>query len=315
MDVYPLKFEPIFKEKIWGGRKLESVFGKCLPPEKKIGESWELADLPEDKSLIANGPFAGQTLGTLLAKYSLPITGASNYSGPFGLLIKLLDANQDLSVQVHPDAETCRRLGKGDPKAESWYILGAEKGAVIYKGLKPGVSRTQFEAAVRTGSTADLLNKIEVSPGENYFLPAGTVHAIGAGVLLAEVQTPSDTTYRVFDWNRRDAEGRTRELHIAEALESIHFEPDERDFSVPTAGRLVDSPFFKVDQAAPAAGKTVGIDAGQMQVLMILKGLAKIGRDDLWGVDAKLGDTLLLPAAFGGKMYCKADTHYLAITL
>ena len=222
MKPYPLKFRPIYKQRIWGGQKLRELFGKDIPAGEKIGESWELADLPDDKSVIANGELAGQTISSVIEKYPKEITGDENFSGPFPLLIKFLDAEDILSVQVHPDAQSCRRIGKGNPKTECWYIISAVGGAVIYKGLKKGVSRKQFAAAIKEGSVAELLAKVPVEAGECHFLPAGTAHSIGAGLLIAEIQTPSDTTYRVFDWNRVDDTGKARELHIEEALESIH---------------------------------------------------------------------------------------------
>ena len=164
MQMYPLKFEPIYKQRIWGGQKLREVFGKDLPSGEKIGESWELADLPDDKSLITNGELAGQTLNDVIKKYPKEITGDENFSLPFPLLIKLLDAQDVLSVQVHPDIETCQRTGKGDPKTECWYILAAEPGAVIYKGLKADVTKEQFEGAIKTGNVDELIEKSQLRP-------------------------------------------------------------------------------------------------------------------------------------------------------
>ena len=217
MEIYPFKFKPIFKERIWGGRKLGEIFAKDLPSSVKIGESWELADLPDDISVITNGPLAGRTISYVLKKYPGQITGDENFSGPFPLLIKLLDAQDILSVQVHPDKQTCLRTGQGDPKTECWYIISAEPGAVIYKGLKTSVTKEQFAKAIETGDVEKMLTKVEVKPGECHLLPAGTTHAIGAGLLIAEIQLPSDTTYRVFDFNRTDAAGTSRQLHIDQA--------------------------------------------------------------------------------------------------
>jgi len=194
MGIYPLKFKPIYKQRIWGGQKLREVFGKDIPPSEKIGESWELADLPDDKSVIANGEFAGQTLSSVIQKYPKEITGDKNFSGPFPLLIKFLDAEDILSVQVHPDPETCQRMGKGEPKTECWYIISAVPGEAIYKGLKKGVTKQQFVEAIKNGTVAQLLAKVPVEAGQCHFLPAGTAHSIGAGLLIAEIQTPSDTT-------------------------------------------------------------------------------------------------------------------------
>ena len=278
MRTYPLKSAPVFKSRIWGGRKLEEVFGKELPPGQKIGESWEIADLPEKQSTIANGPLAGQTLGEVVRGHAQEIAGTqgvphgfvSRASRPrseggtpstqrgqdgretrlerFPLLVKFLDAQDVLSVQVHPDAETCRRMGKGDPKTECWYIIQAEPGAVIYKGFKKAVTRERFARAIQDGTVADLLAAVPVKAGECHFIPAGTVHSLGAGLLIAEVQTFSDITYRVFDWNRVDDSGKPRPLHVAEALESIHFDVTPDKLPVTTVGRLVDCEYFKVDK-------------------------------------------------------------------
>ena len=217
--MYPLKFKPIFKHRIWGGQNLREMFGKDLPEGEKIGESWELADLPNDKTLIANGDLTGQTLMSAIGKYTQEITGREYFAGPFPLLIKLLDAQDILSVQVHPDEQTCRRLGEGEPKTECWYIISAERNAYIYKGLKKGVTKALFTEAIIDGDAADLLAKIPVEAGQCHFLPAGTAHAIGPGLLIVEIQLPSDTTYRVFDWNRLDESGKPRQLHIKQALE------------------------------------------------------------------------------------------------
>ncbi|MCX5635271.1 MAG: class I mannose-6-phosphate isomerase, partial [Planctomycetota bacterium] len=254
MKMYPLKFQPVYKERIWGGQKLRESFGKDIPPLKKIGESWELTDLPNNKSVITNGELAGKTLETVIKKYPKEITGDKNFAGPFPLLIKFLDAEDILSVQVHPDEETCRKTGKGEPKTECWYILAAQAGAVIYKGLKKGVTKEQFAQAIEKGTVAELLVKITVKKGQCHFLPAGTAHAIGAGLLIAEIQMPSDTTYRIFDWGRLDQTGKPRQLHIKEAIESIHFDSSNDNLSVTTVGRLVDCKYFKVDKGHQEKG-------------------------------------------------------------
>lgn len=313
MKMYPLKFRPIFKERIWGGGKLREVFGKDLPANTKIGESWELADLPNDKSVISNGLLAGQTLRSVLRKYPKEITGDENFSPPFPLLIKLLDARQVLSVQVHPDSETCLRTGAGDPKTECWYILSADPGAVIYKGLKQGVTRQRFAEAIKAGNVEELLEKVEVEAGQCHFLPAGTAHAIGAGLLIAEIQLPSDTTYRVFDWNRVDATGRGRPLHINQALESIHFDPSGDNLSVTTTGRLVDCRYFKIDKKCQKKGDRVTFSSGKMATLIILSGQGIISDDDQSQTSFKPADTLLIPASFDGQMLFEADTEYLSV--
>src|SRR4030042_3885242 len=247
MNPYPLKFRPIYKELIWGGDKLHKFFGKDTPAGKKIGESWELADLPNDKSVIANGEFAGKTIAEILQKYPEQITGKKDYKPPFALLIKFIDAADVLSVQVHPDKEAVKKLKTGSPKTECWYIIDAEPGACIYKGLKPATTKEQFAQSIKNGTCAELLNKVSVKVGQCHFLPAGTVHAIGAGILIGEIQTPSDTTFRLFDWNRLQ-NGKPRQLHIEQALESIHFDQKAEDLPVTPTGRIADTDFFKIDK-------------------------------------------------------------------
>ena len=309
-----MTFEPIFQERIWGGRRLAELFGKPLPPGATIGESWELADLPNGQSVVANGPLAGQKMGDILRQHGPAIVGIPNFTGPFPLLIKLLDAEDVLSVQVHPDAEACRKMGGGQPKTECWYIVDARPGAVIYKGLKPGTTRQMFAEAVRSGTCAELLNRVPVEVGQCHFLPAGMCHAIGAGLVIAEIQEPSDTTYRVFDWNRIDKTiGRPRQLHIEQALECIHF-----DASPPpptTIGRLVDTAEFKVDKGHQTPGCEVLLKAGTMRVLIVLTGGGTIVAQTAEPVVFSAGQTLLIPAAFEGVMQFNRDCEYLTVTV
>jgi mannose-6-phosphate isomerase len=315
MQIYPLKFRPIYKQRIWGGQKLREVFDKDIPPFEKIGESWELADLPNDKSVIENGQLAGQTLCSAIEKYPKEITGDENFSGPFPLLIKFLDAQDILSVQVHPDPKTCRRMGKGEPKTECWYIISAEPGAVIYKGLKEGVTKEQFVEAIEKGNVADMLAKIPVKAGECHFLPAGTAHAIGPGLLIAEIQMPSDTTYRVFDWNRVDEAGKSRELHIEEALESIHFDTSGDSLSVTTMGRLVDCEYFRIDKGHQGKDCELLLSPGPIKTLVIISGFGTILGTEGSSVEFMAGDTLLVPAVYEGVMRFADDTQYLTVTI
>ncbi len=315
MKLYPMKFKPIFKERIWGGQKLKTFFGKDIPTDKPIGESWELADLPEDKSEIVNGPLAGKTIDEVIAEFGLEITGKKDYQSPFPLLIKILDAQNVLSVQVHPDEATCRQMGKGDPKTECWYIIDAEFGAVIYKGLKPGTTKEQFKEAIQQGTCAELLEKVKVKAGECHFLPSGTTHAIGKGLLIAEIQQPSDTTYRVFDWNRLDTSGKGRQLHVEEALESIHFDPSGDNLSVEIVGRLVNSDEFKIDKGHQTPGCEVLISAGQMKAMVFISGKGTIEGEGTETADFVKGDTLLVPACYQGVMKFSENTEYLIVTV
>jgi mannose-6-phosphate isomerase len=199
-------------------------------------------------------------------------------------------------------------MGKGNFKTECWYIIKALPGAVIYKGLKPGVTKEKFEQAISEGTVEGMLNKTGVREGECHYLPAGTAHAIGAGLLIAEIQTPSDTTYRVFDWNRVDEKGKPRPLHIEEAMESIHFD------SVTTIGRLVDCRYFKVDKGHQMRNCEVLLTPGQMKTLMILSGFGTIlGSSTI--VDFKAGETILVPAAYEGAIRFSAESEYLTITI
>ena len=313
--MYPLKFRPIYKQRIWGGQKLREVFDKDIPPFEKIGESWELADLPNDKSVISNGELTGQTLISAIEKYPKEITGNEDFSGPFPLLIKFLDAQDILSVQVHPDPETCQRMGKGEPKTECWYIISAEPDAVIYKGLKEGVTKEQFAKAIENGNVAEMLVKVTVEKGQCHYLPAGTAHAIGPGLLIAEIQMPSDTTYRVFDWNRVDDAGKTRELHIEEALESIHFDASGDNLSVTTMGRLVDCEYFRVDKGHQGKDSELLLSPGQMKTLIIISGFGTILGTEGSSVEFVAGDTLLVPAVYEGVMRFADDTEYLTVTI
>jgi len=323
VKAYPLKFRPIYKQRIWGGQKLREVFDKDIPPFEKIGESWELADLPNDKSVIANGELASQTLSSAIEKYPKEITGDENFAEPFPLLIKFLDAEDVLSVQVHPDPETCRRLGKGEPKTECWYIISApaasickaKRRGVIYKGLKKGVSKEKFAEAIDKGSVADMLTKVPVEAGQCHFLPAGTAHSIGAGLLIAEIQTPSDTTYRVFDFNRVDDAGKARELHIKEALESIHFGTCGDNLSVTTMGRLVDCEYFRIDKGHQGKNCEVLLSPGPPKTLIFLTGFGTILGTGAEPVEFKAGDCLLVPAVYEGVMRFADDTQYLTITI
>ena len=315
MNLYPLKFKPIYKQRIWGGQKLREVFGKDIPLDEKIGESWEVADLPDDKSVIINGELAGQTLGSAIEEYPKEIMGDENFYGPFPLLIKFLDAEDILSVQVHPDEQTCRRMGKGRPKTECWYILYALPEAVIYKGLKRGVTKEKFAEAIKQGTAADMLVKVPVKAGQCHFLPAGTAHSIGAGLLIAEIQTPSDTTYRVFDFNRVDNAGKPRQLHIEEALQSIHFDDCGDKLPITTIGRLVDTESFKIDKGRQGRNSELLLSPGKMKTLIILTGFGIILAGKANPVEFKAGDCIVVPWAYEGAMRFADDTQYLTVTI
>ncbi|MBL7107217.1 MAG: class I mannose-6-phosphate isomerase [Phycisphaerae bacterium] len=314
MKTYPLKFEPVLKERIWGSRKLEQIFNKKLPPQTKIGESWELADLPNGQSIISNGQFKGETLNWITNTYPEQIIGSENFSGQFPLLIKFLDANDTLSIQVHPDQQACQRLNEGQPKTECWYIISAQPDAVIYKGLKHSTTKQMLESAIKNKTVDQLLNKISVKTGQCHFLPAGTPHAIGKGLLIAEIQTPSDTTYRLFDWNRTDDSGKPRQLHIRQALESINFNQTPDNLTFTEVGRLVDCQYFKIHKGHQLNGCQALLSKGKMKVILCISGHGKIS-DEKLRVDFSAGDCLLIPSDYEGVMYSEDDTQFLTITL
>jgi mannose-6-phosphate isomerase len=243
----PLTFEPIFMERVWGGRRLESEFGKKLPSQRPIGESWEIVDRPEAQSIVRDGLLRGKTLHELWTQYRDEIFGEAPDSSRFPLLLKLLDAHDKLSLQVHPPEKLADRLG-GEPKTEFWYIAAADAGAELYLGFRESITRDQFEKAIRDGTAADYVHKIRVRTGDAVFLPAGRFHAVGAGILLIEVQQNSDTTYRVFDWNRVDDNGKQRQLHIDQALQCIDFDDVAPKLVEPQGELLLRNDLFEVQK-------------------------------------------------------------------
>jgi mannose-6-phosphate isomerase len=306
--LYPLTFHPHFKERVWGGRNLERLYRKALPPGKVIGESWEITDRPEGVSVIANGPLAGQTLRFLMEHHRRDILGLAadaHPGGPFPLLIKLLDANDTLSVQVHPPAAKAAELG-GEPKTEMWYIADATPDAVLYAGLKAGVSRDEFERRIRAGTVAECLHRIPVRTGDAMFLPSGRLHAIGAGNVLFEIQQNSDTTYRVFDWNRPGLDGQPRELHVEKSLASINFEDFEPSVIKSIYSRnptmkvryVVDDPLFRVDGYQVKRGLRWYLRSESVQILGLLRGQLDLQFNDM-SVTLQPGGFCLVPACLG----------------
>ena len=243
----PIRFEPIFMDRVWGGRRLESHFGKRLPTHGRIGESWELVDRPEAQSVVHNDPLRGKTLHELWTDYHPAVFGpAAPTASRFPLLFKLLDARERLSVQVHPPAHAAPALD-GEPKTEMWYILDNYGDNDIFAGLRAGVTRESFEEALRAGSVQETVHRIPVDPGDCIFIPSGRIHAIGGGNVIVEVQENSDTTYRVFDWNRVGLDGKTRQLHVDESMQSIDFTDFEPALQIPDGETLVDCLHFRVE--------------------------------------------------------------------
>ena len=312
MRVYPYKFVPIYIEKVWGGRALERLFDRALPAGADIGESWELADLAEGESVVANGPEAGKTLNELLRRDGEAILGRARPmpDGRFPLLLKLLDANDILSLQVHPDAAAVERIGPGAAlKTECWFVLASSAGTIL-KGVEPGVTADDFRRALAGGDDAErvraLVRRLDVAAGDFHYLPAGTVHALGAGVVVAEIQTPSDTTYRLSDW------GRGRRIDVDLALACAHFAPAP-DPPGADGDFLLRTPFFSVRRAVAAPGRTAPT-AGRCAAWMVLSGRGNLACD-AGAASLSPGDTVLIPAAGRPALTVADEMTYLEITL
>src|SRR6266478_8831829 len=241
----PLTFQPIFMERMWGGRRLESKFGKKLPPSARIGESWEIVDRKEAQSVVRNGAMRGKTLHELWTQDRQEIFGELPDSPRFPLLVKLLDAQEQLSLQVHPTGKIAAKLGS-EPKTEFWYVAAADDKAELFVGLRKQTARSEFKNALESGTAAELVHTIRAKAGDAMFLPAGRLHAVGAGNLLVEIQQNSDTTYRVFDWNRVDETGKTRQLHVDQGLQCIDFNDVEPKLIDPKSELLVRHELFEI---------------------------------------------------------------------
>ncbi len=302
--LYPLKFQPILKERVWGGRSLERLFHKRLPPGKVIGESWEISDRPGDASVVTNGPLAGKSLSWLMAHHREELLGTARPQGDrFPLLVKILDAQENLSLQVHPPAAKAAALG-GEPKTEMWFVAEAAPGAQLFAGLKRGVNRDAFERGIRSGTVVDCFHRLAVQAGDSLFLPSGRVHALGAGIVIFEIQQNSDTTYRVFDWNRTGLDGKPRPLHVAESLASIDFADYEPPLTPNTfqasdgcrVRTLVDDPLFRVQQMEFPASAAAPLPNQKMSIVGLVKGeiILSGGEEKLTLVP---GEFCLVPAA------------------
>jgi len=319
MPHYPYLFAPIYKDRVWGGRRLELDFGRILPGSGPIGESWELTDRAEGVSVVANGSKAGKTLRDLIEADAVGVMGdAPLLKGRFPLLVKILDAREVLSLQVHPPAAPAAALG-GEPKTEMWYFVGAGPGSEIFAGIKRGVSREVFETSVADGTVARCFHRIPVRAGDAMLLPSGRVHALGAGLLLFEIQQNSDTTYRVFDWNRKGLDGRPRPLHVPESLQSIDFTDFEPGLLVSEwAGEeglevksLVADPLFQVEVRRGRSGARWNPVFKRCRVVGVVSGRLSISGG---GETVRLGagDFCLLPAGLGtAEGRIESDTEWL----
>jgi mannose-6-phosphate isomerase len=300
--MHPLLLTPIYRRYLWGGRRFTTLLGRDLPSGNDFAESWELVDRGADQSVVAAGPLAGATLGDLVRHRGVELLGRHAPRAAFPLLFKYLDACRDLSVQVHPDDARAARLTPPDlGKTEAWYVIDAAAGSRIYAGLRDGVDRQTLAAAVQAGRCAEVLHAFEPQAGDCVFIPAGTVHALGAGLVIAEIQQSSDVTYRLYDWDRVGADGKPRPLHVEAGLDAVtRFGPVaparlEASSARANARRLVTSDFFVFDEIRTPGDWQVGGDDA-CHFVTVLSG--EFHLDEAWRLPPLLpGTSMLMPAA------------------
>jgi mannose-6-phosphate isomerase len=307
----PFKFEPFLKTTIWGGKQI-AAFKNIEIDKSNVGESWEISDIPGCESIVASGSDKGLTLVELIDKYKELLVGEKVYAqfgNHFPLLVKFIDSHQNLSVQVHPNDELAMKRHHCPGKSEMWYVINAEPGAKIYTGLRKEITPEQYEQMVTTDTIdgnspiMDVIATYDVHKGDIYYLPAGRLHAIGAGNFVAEIQQTSDITYRVYDYGRRDANGNTRELHIEQAKDAIdyHVYPEYRSTYDSTLldAPLVHCPYFNVNRVVVHEAMDVDYQVDSFVIILCLRGEATVN-----GVDVRQGESLLVPA-------CNNKLHFL----
>jgi mannose-6-phosphate isomerase len=284
-----LQFAPLYQTRVWGGRRLETVLHRQLPDAQPYGESWEFVDREREQSVVSSGPLAGTTLHELWTRHRAEVFGhgfVASSAPRCPLLIKVLDCSDDLSLQVHPPATVAEAL-RGEPKTEMWYVAHADAGARIYAGLRAGVTRTEFERAIGDGTVAACVHHVDAHTGDSLFVPSGRLHALGRGLLIYEIQQNSDTTYRVFDWNRLGLDGKPRDLHVAQSLQCIDFTDVE-----PALSRgedlLAVSEHFRVTRAR--TGSRGRRDGGRL--------IVPITETQWAGKTLRPGQLMLSPAVF-----------------
>ena len=319
MKFYPLTFEPIFKERIWGGTKLKVYLNKSFK-SNKIGESWELSTVANDVSVVSNGKFAGLNLNELIEKYPTEILGSKSiekFGLEFPLLFKFLDAKEDLSIQVHPNDELAKQRHNSFGKTEMWYVMQADEAARLVVGFKNKTNKKEYLKHLEDKTLVTILNETPVKKGDTFFLETGTVHAIGAGVLIAEIQQTSDITYRLYDWDRVDAKGIGRELHNDLAVDAINYEEtntkvtynSERNESV----NLVDCPFFTTNILEVSGTYNWKKKKESFTVFMCTEGSFVLVTSNSKS-EFKKGDTVLIPAILEEFQFI-GETSLLEITI
>ena len=322
MNLYPLKFYPILKERLWGGTKLGTLLGKELESDL-IGESWELSGVTGDVSIVANGSFKGTTLTDLINRFPEEILGKSvleRFGKEFPILIKFIDAQKDLSIQLHPNDELARKRHNSFGKTEMWYIMDADKDAELIIGFKEDISKETYVKSLKNDTLTDLLNYENVKEGDAYFISAGKIHAIGAGVLIAEIQQTSDQTYRVYDYNRKDAQGNLRELHTELSIDAISYVKQD-DFKVGygqeenVSNPMVNCPYFKTNFIS--LNKNIKLDVSDQDsfsIYMCIDGEVTI-KNGFGSISIKKGETVLVPAITSHILLSTVRAKLLEITI
>ena len=302
--MYPLKFEPILKQTLWGGDKI-IPFKHLNSDLKGVGESWEISGVEDNESVVANGPDKGLTLADMVRRYREELVGEANYArfgNKFPLLIKFIDAKLDLSIQVHPTDELAKKRHNSMGKTEMWYVVDADKGAKLRSGFSEQITPKEYKERVLNNTITDVLQEYEIHPGDVFFLPAGRVHSIGAGAFIAEIQQTSDITYRIYDFNRKDADGNTRELHTELAKGAIDYTvlPDYRTHYQKAQDReveLVSCPYFTTSLYDLTEAQTIDYSALDSFVVVIcVEGKGTLCDDSGNEMPIHQGETVLLPA-------------------
>ena len=304
--MYPLKFEPILKQTLWGGDRIIPFkhLNDTLP---NVGESWEVSAVEGSESIVANGPDKGFTLPEMVRKYKEELMGEANYArfgNKFPLLIKFIDAKLDLSIQVHPDDTLAKKRHNCFGKNEMWYVVDADKGAKLISGFSEQITPKEYKERVHNGTFAEVLQTCEIKPGDVFYVPAGRVHGIGAGAFVAEIQQTSDITYRIFDYNRKDKDGKMRELHTSQAIDAINFADVQEDFRTNYDAvqnepvEIVASPYFTT--SVYDMTEEITCDYSELDSFVIFictEGSCKITDDSKNELTLCAGDTILLPAS------------------
>lgn len=303
--MYPLKFEPILKQTLWGGEKI-IPFKHLNDTLANVGESWEISAVEGSESVVANGADKGHTLPEMVRKYKDELVGESNYTrfgDKFPLLIKFIDAKLDLSIQVHPGDDLAKKRHNSFGKNEMWYVISADKGAKLISGFSQQITPKEYKERVHNGTFAEVLQPCPIQPGDVFYVPAGRVHGIGAGAFVAEIQQTSDITYRIFDYNRKDKDGKSRELHTSQAIDAINFADVQDDFRTEYERiqnepvEMVASPYFTTSVYDMTEEITCDYSELDSFVIFIcVEGACRLTDNEKNEVTLQAGDTVLLPA-------------------